>query len=66
MAPEMHVPDLAYNGPAIDIFACGLIVFTMFTCLQLQLIQKIVSIGISSRIILKNIGRLLSHIWQKR
>ena len=34
MAPEMHVPDLAYNGPAIDIFACGLIVFTMYTGLQ--------------------------------
>lgn len=34
MAPEMHVQDLPYNGPAIDIFACGLILFTMFTGLQ--------------------------------
>ena len=34
MAPEMHMPDMAYNGPAVDIFACGLILFTMYTGLQ--------------------------------
>jgi len=34
MAPEMHMPDMVYNGPAVDIFACGLILFTMYTGLQ--------------------------------
>lgn len=34
MAPEMHISDLAYNGPAIDIFASGLILFTMYSGLQ--------------------------------
>lgn len=34
MAPEMHVQDLPYTGPAVDIFACGLILFTMYTGLQ--------------------------------
>ena len=33
MAPEMHI-DQSYYGPPIDLFATGIILFTMFTGLQ--------------------------------
>jgi serine/threonine protein kinase len=31
MAPEMHMADRSYNGPSVDIFALGLILFTLYT-----------------------------------
>jgi serine/threonine-protein kinase Chk1 len=32
MAPELSAHK-AYDGPAVDVFACGVILFTMLTCL---------------------------------